>query len=72
LKGIEMKLQASDFNWREMMEVLSSLTEEEVLVFLNSEVKGGKRWSVIERLHQRYTMLRAARERSELLKKVSK
>jgi len=67
-----MKLQASDFNWREMMEVLSSLTEEEVLVFLNSEVKGGKRWSVIERLHQRYTMLRAARERSELLKKVSK
>ena len=64
-----MKLQASDFNWRAMMEVLPSLTEEEVLVFLNSEVKGGKRWSVIERLHQRYTMLRASRERIELMQK---
>lgn len=67
-----MKVKASDFSWREMMDVLSSLTENEVKFLLDSEMSELKRWSVIERIHQRYTMLRAARERSELLKKVSK
>jgi hypothetical protein len=44
------------------------LTEGEVLALLEAERQGAKRVTFLERLHQRYTMLRAARERVELLK----
>jgi hypothetical protein len=44
------------------------LSEEQVLQLLNDERIGARRVTVLERLHQRYTMLRAARERVELLK----
>ena len=39
-----------------------------MLEMLNAERAGRKRVSILERLHQRYTVLRAARERIELLK----
>jgi len=44
------------------------LTEAEVLALLDSERAGQRRVSILERLHQRYTALRTARERVELLK----
>jgi hypothetical protein len=44
------------------------LTEDEVLALLEAERQGARRVMFLERLHQRYTMLRAARERVELLK----
>ena len=44
------------------------LTEDEVLALLEDERQGARRVTFLERLHQRYTMLRAARERVELLK----
>ena len=44
------------------------MTEEQVLSLLNEERAGAKRISIMERLHQRYTALRTARERIELLK----
>jgi len=58
----------ANLNWRELNNVLTSKTEEEVLVMLNDEREGAKRLSVLERLHQRYNTLRVARERIELLK----
>jgi hypothetical protein len=42
-------------------------TEEQVLALLTEERAGRKRVSILERLHQRYTILRAARERREIL-----
>jgi hypothetical protein len=51
---------------------LSSLTEQEVLDLLNTERTGPKRVTMLERLHQRYTTLRAARERMEILKEAVK
>jgi len=39
---------------------------------LQDELIGAKRVTVIQRLHQRFTMLRAARERVELLKQATK
>jgi hypothetical protein len=48
------------------------LTEDEVLELLEIEREGAKRVTFLERLHQRYTMLRAARERVELLKEAVK
>ena len=55
-------------NWRELNKNLNMLREDEVLALLEAERQGAKRVTFLERLHQRYTMLRAARERVELLK----
>jgi hypothetical protein len=48
------------------------LTEDEVLALLEHERQGTRRVSILQRLHQRYTVLRAARERVELLKEATK
>lgn len=58
--------------WRELNHTLSTLSEAEVLALLNAEKKHDKRVAVLERLHQRYNILRCARERIELLKLVGR
>lgn len=55
-------------NWRSLNQRLNLLTEEQVLQLLNEERIGARRVTILQRLHQRYTMLRAARERVEILK----
>lgn len=55
-------------NWRRLNKELALLSEGEVLTLLNEERAGRRRLSILERLHQRYTTLRAARERMEILK----
>jgi len=55
-------------NWRKLNKELALLSENEVLELLNAERVGRQRLSILERLHQRYTSLRAARERMEILK----
>lgn len=55
-------------NWRKLNKELALLSEGEVLTLLNEERVGRRRLSILERLHQRYTTLRAARERMEILK----
>jgi hypothetical protein len=54
-------------NWREINKVLPDLDEDTVRRMLEDERKGEQRQSVLIRLHQRYTMLRANRERKEIL-----
>lgn len=53
--------------WRELNHVLASKTEAEVLAMLSDERVGLRRVVVLERLHQRYNVLRVSRERVELL-----
>jgi len=48
------------------------MSEQDVLALLDNERATTKRVSVLERLHQRYTTLRAARERQEILKEAIK
>jgi hypothetical protein len=55
-------------SWRKLNDQLSTMTEQQVLDLLNAEREHGKRVTVLARLHQRYTTLRAARERAEILK----
>lgn len=59
-------------SWRKLNDQLSTMTEQQVLDLLNTERQQGKRVTVLERLHQRYTTLRAARERAEILKEAIK
>ena len=63
---LEGKTNAENYSWRSLTDILSSLSEEEVLELLKSEKKNEKRWSILQRLHQRYNTLRVARERVEL------
>lgn len=53
--------------WRKLNEELKTFDEQKVLEMLNHERANAKRVVVLERLHQRYTTLRASRERIELL-----
>ena len=57
-------------NWFELKAVLPLKDESQVQVLLNEEVKVHKRPTFIVRIHQRYTMLRAQRERQELLERI--
>ena len=54
--------------WRSLNNVLHSLTEQEVLDLLNEERSTRRRSSMLKRLHQRYTAMRADRERIEIMK----
>jgi len=53
--------------WRKLNEELKTFDEQKVLEMLTHEQANAKRVVVLERLHQRYTTLRASRERIELL-----
>ncbi len=55
-------------NWRKLNKDLALMSEEQVLALLNAERSGLRRISILERLHQRYTMLRSERERREILR----
>lgn len=58
-------------NWRELNKKLPHLAEPDVLALLTEERQQHKRVVFLERLHQRYTTLRAARERMEILKEAT-
>jgi hypothetical protein len=54
-------------SWRALNNQLSMMSEAEVLSLLDFEKHGEKRSSVLQRLHQRYNVLRVSRERIELM-----
>jgi len=54
-------------SWRALNNQLSMMSEEEVLSLLDLEKVSEKRASVLQRLHQRYNVLRVSRERIELM-----
>lgn len=60
------------YNWRTLNQKLNLLSESEVLALLEAERVGQRRVTFLERLHQRYTALRTARERVELLQEATK
>jgi len=53
-------------NYRELHEVIMTLTEDQVLEMLEDEQRNQRRKTFLVRLHQRYSALRAQREREEL------
>lgn len=59
-------------NWFTLNAVLPLRDERQVQKMLEDEVTKHKRSSFIVRLHQRYTTLRAQRERKELLERAAR
>jgi hypothetical protein len=54
-------------NWYELNACLPGLDESAVKELLDHERTNGRRKSFLERLHQRFTAMRAERERAEIL-----
>ena len=61
-------MKKKNLTWRSLNNELHSLSERDVLELLNEERANARRASILKRLHQRYTMLRADRERIEIMK----
>ena len=57
-------------SWRSLNRRLNAMTEDELKDALLAEMDGERRVTVVERLHQRFTALRATRERLELMMEV--
>lgn len=58
-------------NWHELNVVLTMRNERQVKAMLDEEVRVHKRLTYAIRIHQRYTTLRAQRERKEILEKIN-
>ena len=59
-------------SWRSMNRRLNAMTEDEVKAALVAELDGERRVTVVERLHQRFTAMRATRERLELMMEIQR
>ena len=59
-------------NWHDLNAVLTVASEERVGQLLKEEMERHRRVTYLVRLHQRYTMLRAQRERREMLEMIGK
>ncbi|MEB3202951.1 MAG: hypothetical protein VKK05_09100 [Synechococcus sp.] len=57
--------------WRELNRNIHTYTEDQLLEMLTAERQGTKRITVMQRLHQRYNVLRTTRERLELLREAA-
>ena len=62
----------SKLKWRSMIAVLSDLREDQLKQALDVELKTHKRPAIARRLHQRYSAVRTARERGEIMKGLKK
>ena len=57
-------------NWHELNVVLTMRNERQMKAMLDEEVSVHKRPTYLVRIHQRYSTLRAQRERQELLERI--
>lgn len=57
--------------WHDLNVVLAMRSEAQVKAMLDEEVAVHKRPTYAVRIHQRYTTLRAQRERKEILEKIN-
>ena len=59
-------LKAALKTHRDFLGVVMQFNEEQLKEMMDYEMAHRPRWSIIERLHQRFCILRAQRERQEL------
>ena len=58
-------------SWRKLNDQLSGMTEDEVFELLAAERRGARRATILERLHQCYSAMRASRERIEIMQEAT-
>ena len=60
------------YSWHDLNVLLTLRDERQVKAMLDEEVSVHKRPTYAVRIHQRYTTLRAQRERREILEKIAR
>ena len=60
------------YSWHDLNVLLTLRDERQVKAMLDEEVAVHKRPTYAVRIHQRYTTLRAQRERREILEKIAR
>lgn len=60
-------MDASAQTWKALNDSLMDMTEQQVLQTLDAERAGQNRYQFLLRIHSRYNVLRAQRERLELI-----
>ena len=58
--------------WHQVCAQLTNMTEAQISDLLNEEITEHKRPAVVRRLHQRFSILRAARERAAIMEGLKK
>ena len=53
-------------SWRALNKQINNFSEEQLLAMIETEMATHRRTTVVERMHQRYNILRMARERDAL------
>jgi len=56
--------------WHQVCSKLTHMTEEQITDLLNEEISEYKRPAIVRRLHQRFSTLRAARERAVIMEQI--
>lgn len=59
-------------DWRSLAATLNTMTEPQVKALLDEEIEKHHRSAFVRRLHQRYSALRTARERKEIMKRIAR
>ena len=59
-------------DWHKLAMTIRSLSEEQLKELLEEEISTHRRPVMAKRLHQRYSSVRTARERAEIMEKVKK
>jgi len=54
-------------SWKQMMEVIGTMTEDDLKLAINMECSTYKRKAIIKRLHSRYGQVMLKRQREQLL-----
>jgi len=58
--------------WHQVCAKLTDMTEEQISELLAEEIEKHKRPAIVRRLHQRFSTLRAARERAAIMEGLNK
>lgn len=64
---MEFMMQTALGNWRDLNKLLNTFDEAQIMAMLDHEMNTKRRRMVVTRLHQRQCILRANREREELM-----
>ncbi len=57
--------------WHQVCSQLRGMTEQQISDLLDEEINEHKRPAFVRRLHQRYSTLRAARERADIMERLN-
>lgn len=69
---LDEEVTMSKLTWHQVCAKLTTMTEAQISDLLAEEIAEYRRPAIVRRLHQRFSTLRAARERAAIMEKLKK